>query len=75
MPCFQARGFFFTAIRVAAAPVRFADSLSSGSSLNNDIVLQLGFASVPAIQRADTFLQSDCVVFRDASTRDVQIRL
>ena len=69
---------YFTAVRVSAAPTRFADSLTSGlktSSLNNDLVLQLQFASAPAIQRVDTFLQSDVVIYRDSSTRDIQIKL
>lgn len=69
---------FVCGIRVSAAPTRFAESLTSGiktSALNNEIVLQLTFASAPATQRVDTFLESDVVIFRDASTRDLQIRL
>lgn len=69
---------YMTGIRVSAAPSRFADSLTSGvktSALNNEIVLQLNFGSAPASQRVDTWLQSDVVVFRDNSTKDLQIKL
>lgn len=69
---------YMTGIRMSAAPVRFADSLTSGiktAALNNEIVLQLTFASAPAIQRVDTFLQSDVIIFRDPATKDLQIKL
>jgi len=69
---------YMTGIRVSAAPSRFADSLTSGiktASLNNEIVLQLTFASAPAAQRCDTWLQSDVVLYRDPSTKDLQIKL
>lgn len=69
---------YMTGIRVSAAPSRFADSITSGiktAALNNEIVLQLTFGSAPAAQRCDTFLQSDVILWRDPSTKDLQIRL
>lgn len=69
---------YMTGVRVSAAPSRFADSLTSGvktSALNNELVLQLTFGSAPAAQRVDTWLQSDVILYRDPSTKDLQIKL
>lgn len=69
---------YMTGIRVSAAPSRFSDSLTSGiktAALNNEIVLQLTFGSAPAAQRVDTWLQSDVILYRDPSTKDLQIKL
>lgn len=69
---------YMIGIRCSAAPSRFSDSLTSGiktSALNNEIVLQLTFGSAPAAQRVDTWLQSDVILYRDPSTKDLQIKL
>lgn len=70
---------FIVGIRVSAAPEIFREQITSGirtAALNNDIVLQLTFSAAPgSMQRVDTFLQSDVVVYCDPSTRDVQLKL
>jgi hypothetical protein len=65
-------------IRISAAPEQFRNSITSGvatAALNNEIVLQLTFSGAPAMQRVDTFLQSDIIVHAIAGTRDLQIKL
>lgn len=52
-------------IRISAAPESFRSSITSGvatAALNNELVLQLTFGSAPAMQRVDTWLQSDIIV-------------
>lgn len=68
---------YLIGIRLSAAPELFRRSITSGvktAALNNAIYVQLNFGSAPSLQRIDSFLQSDVIIFSAPNTRDLQVK-